>query len=121
MFALFGRLGELAPDEDAQRTQAFGEPNVRYLGLAEPERLPDIYAAASLGFIPYQTNPMLVESGFSLKALEMAASGLPVVSSLMRPLAGLARTLHVAADDEDFVAAVGRLDRARFRPTSETS
>ncbi|HEX4149929.1 MAG TPA: glycosyltransferase, partial [Pirellulales bacterium] len=114
LFALYGRLGELAADEAAQREQAFAEPNVRYLGLAEPERLPDIYAAASLGFIPYQTSPMLVESGFSLKALEMAASGLPVVSSRMRPLCGLARALYVASDDDDFVAAVGRLDRARI-------
>ena len=116
LFALFGRLGELTANEHALRQQAFAEPNVRYLGLAEPERLPDIYAAASLGFIPYQTNPMLVESGFSLKALEMAASGLPVVSSLMRPLCGLARALHVATNDDDFVAAIGRLDRARISP-----
>ena len=109
-----GRLGELPATDETQRNQALAEPNVRYLGLAAPERLPDIYAAASLGFIPYQTNPMLVESGFSLKALEMAASGLPVVSSLMRPLCGLARALHVAADDNDFVAAVGRLDRVQI-------
>jgi tetratricopeptide (TPR) repeat protein/glycosyltransferase involved in cell wall biosynthesis len=111
LFALYGRLGELAAAEETQREQAFAAPNVRYLGLADPGRLPDIYAAASLGFIPYQTSPMLVESGFSLKALEMAASGLPVVSSLMRPLCGLAQALHVAPDEEDFIVAVGRLDR----------
>ena len=61
--------------------------NVRILGRLPPEDLPALYWGCDVGILPYRTDmPMLVENGFPLKALEMAAAGLPVVSSLMKPL-----------------------------------
>ena len=71
------------------------QPNVRYLGAVEPERLPGLYAASDLGLLPYKRTPLLVQSGFPLKALEMAATGVPMASTLLEPLAGLARAIRV--------------------------
>jgi glycosyltransferase involved in cell wall biosynthesis len=80
-------------------------PNVRHLGTVEPERLPGLYAASDLGLLPYKRTPLLVRNGFPLKALEMAATGLPVVSTRLEPLVGLARAIDVTEDDEGFLAA----------------
>ena len=81
------------------------QPNVRYLGAVEPERLPGLYAASDVGLIPYRATPLLVQNGFPLKALEMAATGLPMASTLLEPLIGLAEAIRVTEDDENFLAA----------------
>jgi glycosyltransferase involved in cell wall biosynthesis len=85
--------------------------NCRHLGTVDPDRLPDLYAAADIGIIPYKALRMIRESGFALKALEMLASGLPVVSTLMRPLVDLTEGLVVVDNASDFRERVGTLCR----------
>ena len=87
-------------------------PNCRHLGAVDPDRLPDLYAAADIGIIPYKDLLVIRESGFALKALEMLASGLPVVSSLMRPMTGLTEGLAVVDNAADFLETLGTLCRS---------
>jgi glycosyltransferase involved in cell wall biosynthesis len=129
-FDLIADLAEKCPDtlllfvgpvaHDSRIQSRFGAllrcPNVKSLGAVNPDRLPAIYRSADLGFIPYTQAPLLVDNGFPLKALEMAAAGLPVVSSFMRPLAPLSPPLTVTRDSSAFVAAF-----AQARRTTETS
>ena len=78
--------------------------DVRHLPPVAPEQLPSFYATADVGLIPYKREPWIVENGFPLKALEMAATGLPVVATEMLPLHDVARAIRVAQDDDDFLA-----------------
>jgi glycosyltransferase involved in cell wall biosynthesis len=80
--------------------------NVSHFGVVEPERLPGLYAAADVGLLPYKTTPFLVENGFPLKTLEMAATGLPVVSTPLDPLRQLARGIDVTGGGDEFVRAL---------------
>lgn len=106
LFAFFGPVVGLR-NEDAPSWQALlALPNVKHFGPVEPDRLPQLYAAADVGLLPYKRTPLLVENAFPLKALEMAATGLPVVSSRLDPLTGLARGIVVAAGDDEFLAAL---------------
>jgi hypothetical protein len=52
-----------------------------------------------------------------LKALEMAATGLPVVSTHLAPLAGIAAAVRVAKDDAGFLSELARVDRASLSAT----
>ncbi|MGA7868973.1 MAG: glycosyltransferase, partial [Stellaceae bacterium] len=53
-------------------------PNVCALGRVPAEDLPALYWRCQVGIIPYRSDmPMIVENGFPLKAIEMAAAGLP--------------------------------------------
>ncbi len=61
---------------------------------------------------------MLVENGFPLKALEMAAAGLPVVSSLMKPLRHVPQAVTVVDSPEAFHVALASHSR-RTRPTAD--
>jgi glycosyltransferase involved in cell wall biosynthesis len=86
--------------------------NYRALGRVPAEDLPALYWRCDLGIIPYRTDlALLVENGFPLKALEMAAAGLPVVASLMKPLREVAAAVTVTADAEAFCHAVGAQSR----------
>jgi hypothetical protein len=76
-----------------------------------PTELAAVYRTADVGFIPYRRDPWLVRNGFPLKTLEMAASGLPLVSSQMEPIVGLATPIVVAEDDEQFLKAFTSLSR----------
>ena len=86
-------------------------PNCRHLGAVDPDRLPDLYAAADIGIIPYKDLLVIRESGSALKGLEMLASGLPVVSTLMRPMVGLTDGLVVVDNATDFLETLGKLCR----------
>lgn len=111
LFAFFGPVVGLSGD-DARRWAAIThEPNVRYFGPADPDTLPGLYGAADVGVIPYKQTRMLVENGFPLKALEMCTTGLPVVSTLMKPIEGLMSGLVVARDHDSFVASLARTSR----------
>ncbi|MGN6516965.1 MAG: glycosyltransferase [Rhizomicrobium sp.] len=77
--------------------------NIRHWNLVPPDRLPSIYRAADLGFMPFAQTPVNVNNAFPLKTLEMAATGLPVVSSFLRPLVQYAPPLLVANNDADFL------------------
>ncbi|WP_431098427.1 glycosyltransferase [Polaromonas aquatica] len=115
-FVLFGPLADLSGHDLKSWKQLLATPNFRYLGAATPEQLRNLYAGADLGIIPYLATPMIKESGFPLKALEMGASGLPVVSTLMKPLQGLADAIVVTSTAEQFIDAVRHLDRASMNP-----
>ena len=77
-----------------------------------PERLPGVYAAADVGLIPYKADPLIVDSGFPLKALEMSAACLPSVTTKMVALEGLATGLVVTEDEHAFLAALSTTGRS---------
>jgi glycosyltransferase involved in cell wall biosynthesis len=87
-------------------------PNVRALGRIPAEDLPALYWNCDVGIIPYRTDlKMVVENGFPLKAIEMAAAGLPVVATLMKPLCEVPEAVTVTASAEAFCAAVATHSR----------
>jgi len=86
--------------------------NLRLKHEVPAERLPAIYRAADMGLIPYVGDRLIAENGFPLKALEMAATGLPVVTSFMRPLLPLSPPLQVASSSGEFIAAMAGLRRS---------
>jgi glycosyltransferase involved in cell wall biosynthesis len=93
--------------------------NVQMLGRIPAEDLPALYARCDVGIIPYRTDlPLIVENGFPLKTLEMAAAGLPVVASFMRPLGEVSGAVTIARDAEAFYAALPSHSR-RMRSESE--
>jgi len=114
LFAFYGPVKELSRSEMQAWHRVAALPNVIAPGPVDPDRLRDLYAAADLGLIPYRHDPWLVENGLPLKALEMAATGLPAVSSEMRPLVGLAASLIVAKSGDEFMRAVGETSRSKL-------
>jgi glycosyltransferase involved in cell wall biosynthesis len=125
-FALVGKLADSCPDIvflfvgviGLNRSMApvfralLSRPNVRYWKTVSVERLAAIYRAADIGFMPFVQNRLNVENGFPLKTMEMAATGLPVVSVYLRPLAPLSPPLSVARDDNDFIVRVQAAERS---------
>jgi glycosyltransferase involved in cell wall biosynthesis len=86
--------------------------NVRWLGRLPAEDLPALYWDCDLGILPYRTDMRtLVENGFPLKALEMAAAGLPIVSSLMKPLQEVPDAVVVVDSPEAFSLAISSHSR----------
>jgi len=111
LFAFYGPRGTLTEPDGRAWQQLVGANNVFVPGVVDPDRLPDIYAAADVGIIPYRQDAYLVENGLPLKALEMCATGLPVVSTLMKPLAGLAAGLVVTTSASQFLEAFSKTSR----------
>ncbi len=114
-FVFFGRAASLEPTDQREWDQLVARPNASYGGEVPVARLAALYAASDVGLIPYRRERYIVENGFPLKLLEMAATGLPVVASMMKPIVGLAECLRVAPSDEEFVAGVGDLSRRTLR------
>jgi hypothetical protein len=112
LFAFYGPGTSLTGTDRAAWEELIRRKNVSAPGAVEPDRLRDLYAAADVGIIPYRQDRWLVENGFPLKALEMCATGLPVVSTLMKPLLGVAEGLVVTSSSDEFVAAFQRVSRA---------
>jgi len=108
---LFVGANQLGPAGAAQFSDLLARPNISTLGPVDPGRLPSIYRAADLGFIPFVRDRWISENGFPLKTLEMAATGLPVVSTLMRPLLQHSPPLSVTTNHEEFLAAFLRAER----------
>lgn len=109
--ALFGRREPLAtPEAEVEREELLAMENVHYFGELPQERLRDVYAASHLGLIPYLEVPHFVESGFAMKLLEYAAAGLPVVSTLMKPMLGLANALHICEGETAFLNTAAAVD-----------
>jgi hypothetical protein len=111
LIAIFGPVSDMGTGDTGAWRRLLRCKNVRYFGAVDPQRLAAIYRTSELGMIPYRRTPSLVRNGFPLKALEMCATGLPTVSSLMEPLVGLAAALVVAGDDESFLDAFSTLGR----------
>jgi hypothetical protein len=99
--------------EDLERWQhILSLKNVRHVGSMTPPELAALYRSSDLGFIPYKRERFIVRNGFPLKTLEMAATGLPVVSTLMEPIVGLASAIEVAEDAERFLESFSSVSRA---------
>jgi glycosyltransferase involved in cell wall biosynthesis len=112
LIVFVGPVGSLnKPDRQAWR-RILRLPNVRSLRSMAPTDLAAVYRVADVGFIPYRRDPWLMRNGFPLKTLEMAASGLPLVSSHMEPIIGLASGIVVAEDDDRFLETLSSLSRA---------
>lgn len=116
LFALYGPVSSLSETDATAWKDLLSRPNVMAPGPVDPDRLPDLYAAADVGIIPYRQEPWLVDNGLPLKALEMSASGLPTVSSLMKPLEAMAAALVVTSSADEFVAAFAKSSRASLSP-----
>jgi len=114
LFAYYGPVKELTAPDTWAWGAVKGLKNVIAPGSVDPDRLRDLYMASDVGFIPYRQDPWLVENGLPLKALEMCATGLPVVSTLMKPLLGMTEGLVVTSNDDDFMAAFAASSRVRM-------
>jgi len=82
-----------------------------FLGPLDECTVAAIYKASDVGLIAYKSLPHIVASQFSSKLLEMAAAGLPVVTTRMESSRGLADAMHVCDSDEEFIAIAGTLHR----------
>jgi glycosyltransferase involved in cell wall biosynthesis len=112
LHVLVGPVAGLDAADAARWGGLLVEPNVKHLGEQDPKDLPGLYGAADVGIVPYKQTRMLVENGFPLKVLEMCATGLPVVSTFMKPIVGLTEGLVVARDHDDFLATLSATSRA---------
>lgn len=111
LFALYGPIADLNHHDERTWNELKRRHNVRYGGVVSPAQLSALYAAADVGLIPYRQDPLIVVNGFPLKTFEMAATGLPVVSTLMRPIVGLADGISVTDSPDRFLAKLGELSR----------
>jgi glycosyltransferase involved in cell wall biosynthesis len=112
LFAFYGPVVGLAGRDRRDWAALCARSNVRHYAAVDPDVLPQLYAAADLGLVPYKNHPWIVESGFPLKVLEMGAAGLPVVTTSMKPIENLARAVAVCDDADRFLREVGRRSRA---------
>jgi glycosyltransferase involved in cell wall biosynthesis len=103
-FALVGPVGPGDPHTDVSALRAL--PNVHLLGARAYDALPDVLRAADAGIVPYAINP-LTRSIFPMKVYEYLAAGLPVVSTPLPALDGVA-SVAVAADPAGMVAGLER-------------
>lgn len=99
-FALVGPVGPGDPRTDVSGLAA--EPNVHLLGARTYSELPAVLRAADAGLIPYARNE-LTRSIFPMKVYEYLAAGLPVLSTPLPALEGVAGVAS-AADAAGIVA-----------------
>lgn len=111
LFVFAGPVHDLSSSQQKQWQALVASENVRYMGVVDSKRLPSIYRASDIGIIPYRSDRLLIENGFPLKTLEMCATGLPVVSTLLRPIVGLAHAVKVTDSTEEFLAAFAASSR----------
>ncbi|MCW3033792.1 MAG: glycosyltransferase family 1 protein [Solirubrobacterales bacterium] len=96
--ALVGPVGLGDPHTDVAALA--GEPNVHLLGKRPYEQLPQVLRGADAGLIPYVRSE-LTNSIFPMKVYEYLAAGLPVVSTPLPALDGVA-DVAVAPDAQGF-------------------
>jgi glycosyltransferase involved in cell wall biosynthesis len=111
-FALVGPVGPGDPRTDVAALAH--EPNIHLLGPRAYEELPSVLRGAAAGLIPYARNE-LTESIFPMKVYEYLAAGLPVVSTPLPALAGVAEVR--SAGDAAGIAAL--LDAELEQDTEE--
>ncbi|MCC7381512.1 MAG: glycosyltransferase [Deltaproteobacteria bacterium] len=114
LFALVGPVAGLSASDAVTHQQILTAPNVRAYGPRPAEELPGLYAAADVGLIPYKRTPIIENNGFPLKALEMTATGLPVVSTFSRPLQEIEHVITLARTKETFLAALAATSRGEL-------
>lgn len=110
-FVYAGPVEFLERDDPALWAALLQFPNVTYLGFLDAADLPWLYHLSDRGFLPYRQQPMIVNNPIPLKSLEMAAAGLPVVSTLMKSLIAISDAVAVARDEETFIAQLKHASR----------
>jgi glycosyltransferase involved in cell wall biosynthesis len=95
--ALVGPIGAGDPGTDVSLLQT--QANIHLLGHRAHDRLPDVLRAADAAIIPYAINP-LTASVFPMKVYEYLAAGLPVVSTPLPSLAGVAQIARASSAEE---------------------
>lgn len=98
---LVGPRGAGDPGGDLSRLDA--APNIHQLGARREDELPLVLRGADAGLIPYAVND-LTRSVFPMKVYEYMAAGLPVLSTPLPALEGVAGVETVA--DAAALAAV---------------
>jgi glycosyltransferase involved in cell wall biosynthesis len=83
-------------------------PNVRLLGEAPYAELPRLVSGFHVGIIPFKIDP-LTEAVDPVKAYEMLAAGLPIVSVDLPELRRLGPLVALAHDAAEFVARIEEL------------
>lgn len=111
-FALVGPVGVGDPSTDVSRLAA--EPNIHLLGGRAYRDLPEVLRGADAAIIPYAVND-LTGSVFPMKVYEYLAAGLPVLTTPLPALAGVAEVTR-APDAETMARA---LDEALAGDTPE--
>jgi glycosyltransferase involved in cell wall biosynthesis len=111
LFALYGPRVSLGERDQAAWKELVMKQNVHYGGAVELARLPDLYAAADVGVIPYRQHPLFSENAFPLKLFEMGASGLPVVTTPMNSITEIPTAFLVADSTETFLDQLGERSR----------
>ena len=111
LFAFYGPVIGLTGRDRRVWARLRKSPNVRHYPAVEADALPGLYASADLGIVPYKDDPWIVDNGFPLKLLEMCAAGLPVVTTLMKPIRNVASAVSVCSDGTAFVHAAAQRSR----------
>lgn len=101
-FVLAGPVGPAA-DLSAVR----GMKNVRIAGPVQHDRLPELFAQARVGIIPFHRTP-LIESVSPLKMLEYLAAGLSVISTRWSELENMNAPATLVDTPEAFAQAVAQ-------------
>jgi glycosyltransferase involved in cell wall biosynthesis len=114
LYVFVGPVRGLDAADAGMWERLLAKPNVRHFEERDPEDLPGLYGAADVGIVPYKQTRMLVENGFPLKVLEMCATGLPVVATLMKPIVDLTQGLAVARDHDEFLKELSTTSRERL-------
>jgi glycosyltransferase involved in cell wall biosynthesis len=112
LYAFVGPVMGLETEDAARWEGLLRKSNVTHFEEQDPGDLPGLYGAADVGIVPYKQTRVLVENGFPLKVLEMCATGLPVVSTFMKPIVGLTEGLVVVRDHEEFLEKLSCTSRA---------
>jgi len=97
-FVLVGPVRGRFPEID-------GLANVRLIGPRPYDALPDYFAAADAGLVPFRLTPM-THAIHPIKVYEYLAAGLPVVSTPMDETAAMAAPIALAGDADGLAAAL---------------
>jgi glycosyltransferase involved in cell wall biosynthesis len=87
---------------------------VRILGPRPYASLPELFAGADAGIVPFRLTPM-THAIHPIKVYEYLAAGLPVVSTPMEETAAMGAPVALAAGAEEFARA---LEAARQSPAA---
>jgi glycosyltransferase involved in cell wall biosynthesis len=111
-------VGPVHLDETNEQTwqELLSLPNVKHLTQCTIPEMNWLYRNSSTGIIPYLLDPVIVESGFPLKTLEMAATGLPVVTTQMKSLEGISPLICVTKDHSNFLQSLKMNTRLDGQP-----
>ena len=118
LFVIVGPQAELSSDDSLLRDRVLSTENVTWFDRMRPNELATIYKAAHVGIIPFKCKPYIVESQFSLKLYEMAATGLPILTTKMNSVACLnVRWICTANTDAEYLEKFRLMDKRELKST----